>query len=59
MTGDESGIFEYVPEIKKKARMSKSRIKLMLICFLDKRGIGHTEFVPPGKISSKNVISGL
>ena len=30
----------------KKARMSKSKIKSMLICFFDSRGIVHTEFVP-------------
>ena len=30
----------------KKARMSKSKIKSMLILFFDRRGIVHTEFVP-------------
>jgi len=51
ITGDESWILEYDPETKcqsrewhtansprpKKARMSKSRIKSMLICFFDSR----------------------
>ncbi|GFT95802.1 putative transposase [Trichonephila clavipes] len=31
---------------KKKARMSKSKIKSMLICFFDSQGIVHKEFVP-------------
>ncbi|XP_039314693.1 protein GVQW3-like [Solenopsis invicta] len=62
ITGDESWIFEYDPETKrqssewhtpssprpKKARMSKSRIKTMLIVFFDVRGIVHHEFVPTG-----------
>ena len=34
----------------KKARMSKSKIKSMLICFFDSQGIVHKEFVPPGQI---------
>ena len=61
--GDESWILEYDPETKrqsrewqtansprpKKARMSKSKIKSMLICFFDSHGIVHKEFVPPGQ----------
>ncbi|XP_054717601.1 histone-lysine N-methyltransferase SETMAR-like [Uloborus diversus] len=63
ITGDESWIFEYDPETKrqsaewhttaspsqKKARMSKSRVKSMLIVFFDVKGVVHHEFVPPGK----------
>ena len=64
ITGEESWILEYNPETKrqswewhtansprpKKARMSKSKIKSMLICFfLTVRGIVHEEFVPPGQ----------
>jgi len=63
ITGDETWIFEYDPETKrqskewhtsaspcpKKARMSKSKIKSMLICFFDSQGIVHTEFVPQGQ----------
>jgi len=55
ITGDESWILEYDPETKrqsrewhtanspcpKKARMSKSKIKSMLICFFDSHGIIH------------------
>jgi len=63
ITGDESWILEYDPDTKrqsrewhtanspraKKARMSKSKIKSMLICFFDSQGIVHKEFVPPGQ----------
>jgi len=59
----ESWILEYEPETKrqsrewhtansprpKKARMSKSKIKSMLVCFFDSQGIIHKEFVPPGQ----------
>ena len=62
ITGDESWVFQYDPETKrqslqwktsssprpKKARMSKSRVKIMLIVFFDHRGIVHHEFVPEG-----------
>lgn len=61
ITGDETWCFEYDPETKaqsaewhtstsprpKKARMSKSKVKTMLIVFFDCRGIVHKEFVPP------------
>jgi len=63
ITGDESLILEYDRETKrqsrewytgnsprpKKARMSKSKIKSMLICFFDSQVIIHKEFVPPGQ----------
>ena len=32
----------------KKARMSRSKVKTMIIVFFDSRGIVHKEFVPPG-----------
>ena len=32
-----------------KARMSKSKVKSMLICFFDSQGIVHTVFVPQGQ----------
>jgi len=64
ITGDESWILEYDPKTKrqsrewhteisprpKKSRMSKSKIKSMLICCFDSQGIVHKEFVPPGQI---------
>ncbi|UYV75692.1 hypothetical protein LAZ67_13001035 [Cordylochernes scorpioides] len=37
------------PHAPKKARMSKSRIKTMIIVFFDIRGIVHCEFVPQGQ----------
>jgi len=63
ITGDESWILEYGPETKrqsrkwhtansprsKKVRMSKSKIKSILICFFDSQGIVHKEFVLPGQ----------
>jgi len=33
--------------------MSKSKIKTMLICFLDSQGVVHTEFVPQGQTVNK------
>ena len=61
ITGNQSWILEHDPETKrqsrewhttnsprlKKARMSKSKIKSMLICFFDSQGIVHKESVPP------------
>ncbi|GFX68542.1 histone-lysine N-methyltransferase SETMAR [Trichonephila clavipes] len=63
ITGEESWFFQYDPETKrqsnewhtpqssrqKKARMSKSRMKAMLIVFFDKNGVVHSEFVPEGQ----------
>jgi len=63
ITGDESWIFEYDLETKhqsrewhttdsphpKEARMSKSKIKSMLISFFESQGIVHKEFVPPAQ----------
>nr|QXJ78547.1 putative DD34D transposase [Floraphis choui] len=62
--GDESWVFEYDPETKRqsvewhtlasprpmKARISKSKIKIMVIEFFDIRGLVHHEFVPHGTI---------
>jgi len=66
ITGDETWSLEHNPDTKrqsrgwhtansprpKKTRMSKSKIKSMLICFFfifDSQGIVHKEFVPPGQ----------
>jgi len=63
ITGDESWILGYDTETKrqsrewhtansprtKKARMSKSKIKSMLICFFHSQGIADNESVPPGR----------
>ena len=69
VTGDESWIFEYDPFIKrqslewksassprpKKARLFKSKIKVMLIAFFDVHGIVHLEFLPQGQTINQNV----
>uniref|UniRef100_A0A8B9ZUC3 Transposase n=1 Tax=Anas zonorhyncha TaxID=75864 RepID=A0A8B9ZUC3_9AVES len=44
VTGDETWVFEYNPESKR-----KSKQKSMLICFFDRHGVIHKEFVPPGQ----------
>ena len=69
ITGDETWIFEYDPETKrqrcqwksqtslrlKKARQSKSKIKVMLITFFDVRSIIHSEFLPQGQTINQQV----
>jgi len=66
ITGDESWFFQYDPETKrqslewrskgsprpKKARMSKSKLKCMLVCFFDSMGFVHKECVPAGQTIS-------
>jgi len=63
ITGDESWVFDYNPETKrqseewhtkssprpKKAHMSRSRVKTMIIVFFNSCGNMHKEFVPPGE----------
>ncbi|GBO29466.1 Mariner Mos1 transposase [Araneus ventricosus] len=63
VTGDESRCYQYDPETKrqsmewcsssspllpKKCRLTKSRIKTLLIAFFDSKGLIHHEFVPAG-----------
>ncbi len=69
ISGDEAWVFEYDPETKrqsrewkspasprpKKARKSKSKVKVMLIVFCDIRGIVHFEFLPEGQIVNQTV----
>ena len=69
VTGDESWIFKYDPLTKrqsfewksassprpKKARLFKSKIKVMLIVFFDVHGIVHVEFLPQGQTINQNV----
>ncbi|KPU74674.1 uncharacterized protein Dana_GF27715 [Drosophila ananassae] len=63
VTGDETWCFQYDPETKrqsaewmapdepkpKKSRLEKSKVKKMLICFYDCKGIVYKELVPPGQ----------
>jgi len=67
ITGDESWFFQYDPETKrqslewrskgsprpKKARMSKSKLKYMLVCFFDSMDILHKEWIPAGKTANQ------
>jgi len=39
----------------RKARMGKSKIKLLLICFFDSQGIIHKEYVPPGQTGNQTL----
>ena len=66
VTGDESWIFEYDPLTKwqslewksarpKKARLFKSKIKVILIVFFDIHEIVHLEFLPQGQTINQNV----
>ena len=69
ITGDESWIFKYDPETKrqshqwkspasprpKKARMSKSKVKVMLIAFFDIKGIVHFKFPPQSQTVNQYV----
>jgi histone-lysine N-methyltransferase SETMAR len=63
ITCDETWLFQYNPETKrqsmqwktthsqkpKNARMSKSKIKTMLVVFFDIQGIIMTQYIPPGQ----------
>ena len=67
ITGDESWFFQYDPETKrqslewrskgspmpKKTRMSKSKLKYMLVCFFDSMRIVHKEWVPAGQTANQ------
>ena len=67
ITGDESWVYGYDPETKqqssqwkypdeprpKKARQSRSNVKLMLIVFFDYEGVVHHEYAPTGQTINK------
>jgi len=73
MTGDETWVYGYDIETKmqssqwmgkgsprpKKARMSRSKIKVMLVLFFDWKGIVHHEFVPRGQMVNKQFYQGV
>ena len=65
ITGDKTWVFQYDSETKRqrlqsaesprhKARMSKSKIKVMLIAFFHQKGMVHYEFVPEGEIVNQH-----
>jgi hypothetical protein len=71
ITGDESWVYRYDPETKwqlsqwkspssprlKKARMSHSSTKTMLIMFFNIRGIVYREFIPQGQTANREFYS--
>ena len=73
VTGDESWIFEYDPLTKrqslewksawlprpKKARVFKSKTKVMLIAFFDVHGIVHAEFLLQGQTVNQHVYKNI
>ena len=73
ITGDETWCFAYDPETKrkssgwgsettprlKKLKFQRSRIKTMLIIFLDSQGVVQKEFVPEGKKVNAEVYKGV
>jgi len=70
ITCDETWIFQYDPETKrqsmhwkspqsprkKKARMSKSKFKAILIVFFDIRGVIYIDWVPEGQTVNQVII---
>lgn len=69
ITGDESWVYGYDPETKlqssqwrsprsprpKKARMSRSRVKTLLVTFFDSKGLVHREYLPEGTTVSATI----
>ena len=69
ITGDESWIYSYDPETKaqssqwksptshrpKKARMSRSATKAMIVTFFDSEGLVHKQWIPEGQTVTKDV----
>ena len=69
ITGDETWVYECDVQTKiqssqwmgkvshriKKARMSRSKIKVVLVVFFDWKGIVHHEFVPRGQMVNKQL----
>ncbi|UYV76146.1 hypothetical protein LAZ67_13002850, partial [Cordylochernes scorpioides] len=73
ITGYETWVYGYDPETKhqsaewrcqgelrpKKSRLLKSRNKVLLVAFLDKRGIFHHEYLPAGQTVIKDMYLGI
>ncbi|UYV64884.1 hypothetical protein LAZ67_3002276 [Cordylochernes scorpioides] len=69
ITGDETWVYDYDPETKrqyaerrgqgeprpKKSRILKSRNKVLLVAFLDNKGIVHHEYLPAGQTVIKEM----
>jgi hypothetical protein len=68
ITGDETWVLGYDVETNaiirvdgervsftKKARMSQSEIKVLLVVFFDWKGIVHPEFLPRGQVLNKQI----
>ncbi|UYV79611.1 hypothetical protein LAZ67_18000028 [Cordylochernes scorpioides] len=69
ITGDETWVYDYDPETKrqyaewrgqgeprpKKSRILKSRNKVLLVAFLDNKGIVHHEYLPAGQTIIKEM----
>jgi len=69
ITGDETWVYGYDVETKmqssqwmgkgspgpKKARMSRSKIKVLLVAIFDRKGFVHHEFVPRGQMVNKQL----
>ncbi|UYV68106.1 CLCN3 [Cordylochernes scorpioides] len=69
ITGDETWVYDYDPETKrqyaewrgqgeprpKKSRILKSRNKVLLVAFLDNKGIVHHEYLPAGQTGIKEM----
>ncbi|UYV76479.1 hypothetical protein LAZ67_14000549 [Cordylochernes scorpioides] len=73
ITGYETWVYGYDPETKhqsaewrcqgelrpKKSRLLKSRNKVLLVAFLDKKGIFHHEYIPAGQTVIKDMYLGI
>ncbi|UYV82917.1 hypothetical protein LAZ67_22001379 [Cordylochernes scorpioides] len=73
ITGDETWVYQYDPEIKrqssqwiergepkpKKARFTKSKVKTLLVTFFYINGLVHHEFIPFGRTINQEVYLGI
>ncbi|UYV79995.1 hypothetical protein LAZ67_18001359 [Cordylochernes scorpioides] len=71
ITGDETWVYDYDPETKrqyaewrgqgeprpKKSRILKSRNKVLLVAFLDNKGIVHHEYLPAGQTGQSCIVN--